>query len=42
MDHYNIVVSTVVTRYYEPAEFDEQGFMTPYTYSFTEVAAQAD
>ena len=42
MDHYNIVISTVVTRYFEPEEFYEQGFMSPFTMSFTEVLAQSD
>ena len=42
MGQFNIVVATVVTRYFEPEEFDEQGFMTPYTYSFAEVPVRAD
>ena len=42
MDDYNFVISTVVTRYFEPEEFDEQGFMTPFTMDFTEVLARAD
>ena len=42
MDGYNVVISTVVTRYFEPDEFDEQGFMSPFTMTFTEVLAQTD
>ena len=42
MDHYNIVLTSAITRYFEPDEFDEQGFMTPFMMSFTEVLAQTD
>ena len=42
MDKYNVMVSTAITRYFEPEEFDEQGFMTPFQMSFTEVLAQTD
>ena len=30
MDKYNVMVSTAITRYFDPEEFDEQGFMTPF------------
>ena len=33
----NIVLSTVVTRYYEPEEYEQQGYMTPITMSLAEV-----